>query len=138
MKKTQQGFTLIELMIVVAIIAILAAIAIPQYQNYVNRSAVSRAIGETAAYKTAIEDCLASGDTADCANAPATVAGDGFLSITNTVAEAGVIEGTLGTDAPTAVQSATVTWSRDATTGVWSCASSLQGDDAKYVPSSCK
>jgi type IV pilus assembly protein PilA len=134
MKNTQKGFTLIELMIVVAIIAILAAIAIPQYQNYVNRSAVSRAIGETAAYKTAIEDCLASGDTADCPNAPATVDSD-FLAVANTVAEDGTIIGTLGTDAPTAVQNSTVTWTRNASSGGWECTSSA---DAKFVPTSCK
>ena len=59
MKNTQQGFTLIELMIVVAIIAILAAIAIPQYQNYVARSQMSRAMGEVGALKTAVEEARA-------------------------------------------------------------------------------
>lgn len=59
--KKQQGFTLIELMIVVAIIAILAAIAIPQYQNYVARSQVTRVMGEAGQLKTAIEDCINNG-----------------------------------------------------------------------------
>lgn len=132
--KSQQGFTLIELMIVVAIIAILAAIAIPQYQNYVNRAAVSRGVGEAGAYKTAIEDCLASGETAACTNAPATVPSD-FLAIANTVADAAVIEGTLGTDAPSAVQGSTITWTRDDASGAWTCASTAP---EQFVPTSCK
>ncbi|WP_242112266.1 pilin [Luteimonas aquatica] len=61
--KKQQGFTLIELMIVVAIIAILAAIAIPQYQNYVARSQVTRAMGEAGSLKTVVEDCMNNGKT---------------------------------------------------------------------------
>ncbi len=61
MKNVQKGFTLIELMIVVAIIAILAAIAIPQYQTYVVRSQVTRVIGETGDLKVAVEDCLNNG-----------------------------------------------------------------------------
>lgn len=59
--KKQQGFTLIELMIVVAIIGILAAIAIPQYQNYIARSQMNRAVGEVAALKTAVEENLMRG-----------------------------------------------------------------------------
>lgn len=64
MKTIQKGFTLIELMIVVAIIAILAAIALPQYQNYISRSQVSRVMGESGNLKTAVEYCVSNGRTA--------------------------------------------------------------------------
>lgn len=57
----QKGFTLIELMIVIAIIGILAAIAIPQYQNYIARSQVSRVMGETGTVKTAVDTCIQAG-----------------------------------------------------------------------------
>lgn len=63
MKTTQKGFTLIELMIVVAIIAILAAIALPQYQNYITRSQVNRVMGESGNIKTAVEFCVTNGRT---------------------------------------------------------------------------
>jgi type IV pilus assembly protein PilA len=56
--KMQKGFTLIELMIVVAIIAILAAIAIPQYQDYVSRARASGAAAELAGFRTAVSSCI--------------------------------------------------------------------------------
>lgn len=72
--KIQKGFTLIELMIVVAIIGILAAVAIPSYSNYTNKAKFSEVVLATSGMKTAIEVCAQEGTC---------VAGDNFNDFTN-------------------------------------------------------
>jgi type IV pilus assembly protein PilA len=62
-RKLQKGFTLIEMMIVVAIVGILAAVAFPAYQDYVIKSQVARVMAEAGAFKSRIDTCLMEGKT---------------------------------------------------------------------------
>ena len=67
MKKVQKGFTLIELMIVIAIVGILAAVALPAYTNYTERAKFAEVINATQAIKVAVEECYArTGALTDC------------------------------------------------------------------------
>ncbi|RLL48582.1 prepilin-type N-terminal cleavage/methylation domain-containing protein [Acinetobacter cumulans] len=163
MKSVQKGFTLIELMIVVAIIGILAAIAIPQYQNYVTKSQVTRAIGELGNYKTIVDLCLT--DSKECtftitesslfkqgADDPATSTGTtvpttqgsltttGMLITFNRADGNSTIQGKFGKGASGALSTKEITWSRAAYTaanaGTWTC-SAQNTIDAKFLPENC-
>ena len=151
MNTAQKGFTLIELMIVVAIIGILAAIAIPQYQNYVTKSQVTRVIGETGSIRTLVDLCLTDGNECDfnvpvssllgTEDDPEMPTGDAAKSQPvldfDMETGAGTIIGTFGKSAAGALNGKAITWTRNASVegGAWTCDS---GDiDPKYAPTSC-
>lgn len=146
MKSMQKGFTLIELMIVIAIIAILAAIAVPQYQNYTKRSKVTEGLALADAAKLAVSETYettgtwpTAGSAAGYKTANTTyvsslgVSGNGVLTITYQHISAGDIDGKTiiltPSDNGTAVQ-----WSCNANKG-WGNTGSVP---AQFLPATCR
>ena len=137
MKRVQQGFTLIELMIVVAIIGILAAVALPAYQDYTVRAKVTEVMLAASAGKNGVTEFYTLNSVLPSAASlvvesqvskyvASVVQADGIITATASTAESKMNGGTI-TLTPTANASATQL--------SWACNGTIE---AKYRPSSCK
>jgi type IV pilus assembly protein PilA len=144
MGTNSKGFTLIELMIVVAIIAILAAIALPAYQDYTIRAQVSEGITLMDGIKSSVWDFISNTGRLPANNASAGVASSASIqgtyvsqvSVTN-----GLVQATFGNKVNSAISSKTVLMSPFTTGGSlhWTCRAGTTGPvPAKYLPTSCR
>ncbi|WP_293931110.1 pilin [Iodobacter sp.] len=142
MKSMQKGFTLIELMIVVAIIGILAAVAIPSYQNYVAKSFAAAALAEIDAFRTPYDSKLSDGETPIFGADPAAVGYVGKITTAHctlsTVTKDGGILCTM-LNQPKVLAGKLLQMTRSAS-GEWECqTTAVWADEAlKALPKGCK
>ena len=146
-RKLQIGFTLIELMVVVAIVGVLASLAIPAYIDHVGRSQVAAALSEISGTKGTFEEKIHSGLTVAEA---ATISGSSAAALklvglaamssprcssyTSTVNSTGSAEIECVMVGSDAVQGKTITWNRDGVTRSWSCITTVPN---RIVPKIC-
>lgn len=144
MKNMQKGFTLIELMIVVAIIAILAAIAIPAYQDYLVRTQVSEGAVLTDGAKTATSEFYSNTGRFPKSNASAglataaSISGKYVSKVELDTGGTGLITATFGGSSNQAISGQTFVLSATTNAGsiAWSCSKSTVKQ--KYLPTSCR
>ena len=139
----QKGFTLIELMIVVAIIGILAAIAIPAYQNYTAKSQVAAGLAEISPAKTNAEAKLAEGISGAALTAASlgVQATTSRCAITASVASNGASHITCVLKGTSSINTQTIKWTRPAdvastgSIGAWTCSTNVA---AEFRPKTCE
>ena len=136
MKSIQKGFTLIELMIVVAIIGILAAVALPAYQDYTIRAKTSELILAASSARTAVTEAAQQLNTIVGSGANLVMGSGGKISAA-TVSANGLIT-IMGVDSSMGTTGISMTltpsWNATANTVIWSC----EVAPIKYSPSSCR
>jgi type IV pilus assembly protein PilA len=137
MRHLQKGFTLIELMIVVAIIGILAAVALPAYQDYTIRAKVSELVLAASGYKTSVAEKAQSDAAIAAAGAGLTVCVSGKVAA-GSVTDAGVItiSGTNATVGTAVTVTLTPSYAAEGKL-IWSCSAGTTAQ-FKYMPAECR